>query len=67
MNANELRDMVREVLHDELVRRRAEPAAAHEQQIETVALGSDRDLMSFVHRIVTLAGDSRKRRALESG
>lgn len=67
MDTGELRELVRNVLRDELARGDSATAPAPAPRVEGVTLRSDSELMAFVRRIVQLAGDDRQRADIESG
>ncbi len=68
MDGAELRELVRNVLREELGRSNtAATTATATPRVERVTLRSDNELMAFVHRIVQLAGDDRQRADIESG
>lgn len=61
-----LSSLIREVLAEELARLRpAAPAAAPVE--ERVSIAGDSDLQAFVRRLLALAADPDKRKALEDG
>lgn len=76
MNApdkNELQQLVREVLREQLGALKSDSGAfasttpSPQVRDEAVSIGSNADLMAFVHRLLDVAKDGRARREIEAG
>lgn len=62
-----MRQLIREVLAEELRRIKTDTAAMSGPRIETVAIASDADLAAFVAKLMKASADPAARREIEQG
>ena len=67
--SGDLRQLIREVLNEELAafRARGAPSPAGAKSVETVAIFTDTDLGAFARRVLALGRDARIRADIEAG
>lgn len=67
--SGDIRQLIREVLSEELAafRSRGTAAPAPQKHVETVTIASDADLAAFARRVLTLGRDGKTRGEIEAG